>query len=148
MVMGTGNLMLFDELSKCSKTITIFSPGSDMTTGILLLLLLNIDLGMHNQSLIWVTVGFDHGLPCRVRTWPEGLVMAWDTMIKSYSSTPTEWFFSCFVHRNVNFSTSKCAILWLTSWLLGKRTVSCYGLVVKRHKRIIFVKTWTPAWLD
>ena len=86
-------------------------------------------------------IGFDHGLPCRVKNmaigpqcekhgprdsvdknWgrrprflsllrPEGHVFhtAWETMIKSYYSTLTDWFFSCFIHINVNFSALKWA---------------------------------------
>ena len=32
---------------------------------------------------------------------------AWETMIKSYYSTLTDWFFPSFVHRNVNFNALK-----------------------------------------
>ena len=75
-------------------------------------------------------VGFDHGLPWRVKTWPSGLsydknlglrprflfteslgpcfYTAWETMTKSYYSTLTDWLFSFCSH---NFSALKWAIV-------------------------------------
>ena len=43
---------------------------------------------------------------------PEGHVFhtAWETMIKSYYSTLTDWFFPCFIHINMNLSALKWAI--------------------------------------
>ena len=43
---------------------------------------------------------------------PEGHVihMAWETMIKSYYSTLTDWFFLRFIHMNMNFSPLNWAI--------------------------------------
>ena len=43
---------------------------------------------------------------------PEGHVFhtAWETMIKSYYSTLTDWFFPCFIHINMNFNALKWAI--------------------------------------
>ena len=43
---------------------------------------------------------------------PEGHVFhtAWETMIKSYYSTPADWFFLCFIHVNMNFDALKWAI--------------------------------------
>ena len=40
---------------------------------------------------------------------PEGHVFhtAWETMIKSYYSTLTDWFFLCFIHIYMNFSALK-----------------------------------------
>ena len=44
---------------------------------------------------------------------PEGHVFhtARETMIKSYYSTLADWFFSCFMHINMNFSALKWALL-------------------------------------
>ena len=69
-------------------------------------------------------VGFDHGLPCRVKKWPEGLSRvlpllrpeghvfhtAWETMIKFYYSTLADLFSSLFIHIKMNFNALKWAI--------------------------------------
>ena len=57
---------------------------------------------------------------------PEGHVFhtAWETMIKSYYSTLADWFFSCFIHINVDFSALKWAIFSSLHGCQGNRTVA------------------------
>ena len=31
-------------------------------------------------------------------------IWSWETMVKSYHNMLTDWFFSCFIHRNMNLS--------------------------------------------
>ena len=80
---------------------------------------------------------------------PEGHVFhtAWETMIKSYYSTLTDWFWFSFCSQKLEFQRFKMDNLWLTSRLLRKSRC-CYALVAKGHKWIIVMKTWIPALLD
>ena len=104
------------------------------------------------------------------KTWTEGLSKqktrteghifhtAWETMIKSYYNTLTDWFLPPSIHRNITFSALKWAFFFLTSWLLGK-SQCCYELVATGHKWIIVMKTeyllylilngirWIKYWL-
>ena len=69
---------------------------------------------------------------------PEGHVIqtAWETMIKSYYSTLADRFFPVLYSHKYEFQ-----------WLLGN-SYCYYGLVAKRHRWIIVLKTCIPALLD
>ena len=63
-----------------------------------------------------------------VCVWLKDLIMvldrAWETMIKSYYSTLTDWFCFHFVHRNLIFSALKWAICGSHHGCYGNRTVA------------------------
>ena len=81
--------------------------------------LVSMDTKYSRYSTEWSIVGFDHGLLWRVKNVARGtrglmprflslqrtrghvFHTVWETMIKSYQSTLTDWFFPRFDHKNM-----------------------------------------------
>ena len=77
---------------------------------------------------------------------PEGHVFhtAWETIIKSYYSTLTDWFYPRFIHININISAVKLTHFGSLRGCLGNCTIAMDWLP---HKWIIVMNNSIPALL-